>query len=61
MWAFGYEVSKNNIHEHATQLDKSNNNSKCKDVIKDELDQQMEYENCKDLGHKHKAKTPSDF
>ena len=49
-------MTKSNSHENATQLDESNNNTKWQDAIVAELDQQMEYETCKYLSHKSKAK-----
>ena len=49
-------MTNNNSYEHDIQLDESNKNTKWKDVIAAELDQQMENETCKDLGHKSKSK-----
>ena len=55
---FRHEAPTNNNHEHAIQLDESNNNTKWKDtIVVDELGQQMEHKTYEDLGHKSKAKS----
>ena len=57
----GYEVPKNNSYEHDIQLDESNKHTKWQEKFSADLDQQMKYETCKDLGRKSKAKPRTDF
>ena len=47
---FGYEVPRNNDYEHALSIDKRNGGSKWADAIRLEIEQQHEYDTCKDLG-----------
>ena len=54
-------MTKRNNHEHDAQLDKSDNSTKWKGSIADELDHKIEHKACKCLVHKCEAKPLPDF
>ena len=47
---FGYQIPRNNNYERALSIDKHNGNKKQAEAIKLEIDQQHDYNTCKDMG-----------
>ena len=56
---YSYELPRNKNYEHALELDKKNGNTKWRDTVKLELEQQQDYEIYKDLGLSRKP--PSSY
>ena len=56
---FGHEMPRNNDCDHALSINKRNGNNKWSEAIKLEIQQQHEYDACKDLGHKRHTSIPA--
>ena len=58
-YKYGYELPRNNDYEYILELDKRNRNSKQRDAVKLELEQQQDYDTYEDLGLNRKS--PSSY